>query len=85
MTSVVVRHSIAAHKASSSNLRPCSYCAKIACSGGGGKRQREEGRGEERREGEGIRTEIILFCKGVAATSPSFTSSCVSSSMTLKT
>ena len=48
MTSVVVRHSIAAHKASSSNLRPCSYCAKIACSGGG-EEGREERRGEERR------------------------------------
>ena len=89
MTSVVVRHSIAAHKASSSNLRPCSYCAKIACSGGGEGRGGEgrggegrggegrggegrggEGRGGEGREGEGMRTEIILFCKGVAPPHP---------------
>ena len=57
----------------------------------------EEGRKEERRgeewnkevrekkgDGERIITEIMLFCERVA-TSPSFTSSRVSSSMTLRT
>ena len=44
---------MAAHRASSSNLRPCSYCAKIACSEGGGKRQRGKEKRGEGRGGEG--------------------------------